>query len=399
MKSSGCYKSVFEILERLMFKIFIILCCLLGSCSGDAEKPKVCLNMIVKNESAVIERCLGSVKPFIDYWVIVDTGSSDGTQKIIKEFMKDIPGELHERPWVNFEYNRNEALELAKPKGDFVFFIDADEYLKYEPSYKLPKLDHNAYCIKCHCGGYAFARVHIVKSEPGLRWKGVLHEYLDIPNFTAYGMLTGIDNISTTEGARGRDPAKLLRDAMVLEEELVKDPNNARHQFYLAQSYMAHGDKEQALIHYKKRLEMKESDQELYDSMLNIVLIERELGSSDIVYRDALLKLFRTRPSRVEPLYYLSQFYRAQGDYQMAYLFARLGLSAPPTTDMVNVHEWISQYGLIFELSIAAYWVGEYEQSMQAIDDLLSMSMLPKEYRDQTLKNKEYTVAKLNKDK
>ena len=45
--------------------------------------------MIVKNESKVIERCLGSVKDFINYWVIVDTGSTDGTQQIIKNFMKD----------------------------------------------------------------------------------------------------------------------------------------------------------------------------------------------------------------------------------------------------------------------------------------------------------------------
>ena len=37
------------------------------------EKPKICLNMIVKNESKVIERCLASVKPLIDYWVIFDT--------------------------------------------------------------------------------------------------------------------------------------------------------------------------------------------------------------------------------------------------------------------------------------------------------------------------------------
>jgi glycosyltransferase involved in cell wall biosynthesis len=45
------------------------------------EAKSVCLNMIVKNESKVIERCLRSVKGCIDYWVIVDTGSTDDTQK------------------------------------------------------------------------------------------------------------------------------------------------------------------------------------------------------------------------------------------------------------------------------------------------------------------------------
>src|ERR1700680_162948 len=84
--------------------------------ANDEKRPRVCLNMIVKNESKIIKRCLTSVLPIIDYWVIVDTGSTDGTQNIIKDFMKEkgIPGELHERPWVNFAHNRNQALELAK---------------------------------------------------------------------------------------------------------------------------------------------------------------------------------------------------------------------------------------------------------------------------------------------
>ena len=46
--------------------------------------------MIVKNEAHVIERCLQSVKSIIDYWVIVDTGSTDGTQKIIKKYLKNM---------------------------------------------------------------------------------------------------------------------------------------------------------------------------------------------------------------------------------------------------------------------------------------------------------------------
>jgi len=46
--------------------------------------PTICLCMIVKNEAAVIERCLASVRPLIDTWVISDTGSTDGTQDLIR---------------------------------------------------------------------------------------------------------------------------------------------------------------------------------------------------------------------------------------------------------------------------------------------------------------------------
>ncbi|MEN9654269.1 MAG: hypothetical protein RL235_381, partial [Chlamydiota bacterium] len=72
--------------------------------------PTICLNMIVKDESRVILRCLESVRPLIDSWVIVDTGSTDTTKQIITEYLSNIPGELHERAWQNFAASRNEAL-------------------------------------------------------------------------------------------------------------------------------------------------------------------------------------------------------------------------------------------------------------------------------------------------
>ena len=58
-------------------------------------KPKLALCMIVKNESHIIHECLESIYKFVDYWIISDTGSTDGTQDIIKNFFKEkgIPGE------------------------------------------------------------------------------------------------------------------------------------------------------------------------------------------------------------------------------------------------------------------------------------------------------------------
>jgi glycosyltransferase involved in cell wall biosynthesis len=72
--------------------------------------------MIVKNEAHIIRETLDSVAPYISSWVIVDTGSDDGTQDLIRDHMgrRGIPGELYERPWRNFGHNRSEALDLAQ---------------------------------------------------------------------------------------------------------------------------------------------------------------------------------------------------------------------------------------------------------------------------------------------
>src|SRR5579862_9029896 len=101
----------------------------------------ICLNMIVKNESKVIQRCLETVKKIIDQWVIVDTGSTDGTQNIVRKCLKEVPGALYERPWVNFAVNRNEALHLARNRADYILFIDADEKLEISYDFDKKSLD------------------------------------------------------------------------------------------------------------------------------------------------------------------------------------------------------------------------------------------------------------------
>src|SRR5262245_36854192 len=141
-------------------------------------RATVCLNMIVKDEAHVIARCLGSVRPFIDTWVIVDTGSSDGTQDRIRELLRGVPGELHERPWKDFGHNRSEALELARGKADYTMVIDADEVLLSDPGFELPALTADAYetLHEVGAGAHSFYLVQFMKSALPWRYVGVLHE-------------------------------------------------------------------------------------------------------------------------------------------------------------------------------------------------------------------------------
>src|SRR4051794_25351956 len=101
------------------------------------ESKRLCLNMIVKNEMANLERCLKSVADHISCWVIGDTGSTDGTQDFIRTFFaeRNIPGELHSFPFHNFEQARNAALHHAYASSleyNYVLFDDADMELMVE---------------------------------------------------------------------------------------------------------------------------------------------------------------------------------------------------------------------------------------------------------------------------
>jgi hypothetical protein len=88
------------------------------------------LVMIVKNEASGIRATLEAVRPAIDYWTIVDTGSDDGTPEIINEVLADIPGKLHHAPFVDFATTRNLALELAEPHARFQLMLSGDEVVQ-----------------------------------------------------------------------------------------------------------------------------------------------------------------------------------------------------------------------------------------------------------------------------
>ena len=129
--------------------------------------------MIVKNESHIILECLKSVYKEIDYWVIVDTGSTDDTKEIITNFFKEknIPGELHERPWISFGHNRTEALELCKDKAEFAFMIDADDYLVGSLNF-VSEPDVDGYIVRLGREEFSWWRSQIFRIESGWRYVG-----------------------------------------------------------------------------------------------------------------------------------------------------------------------------------------------------------------------------------
>ena len=351
--------------------------------------------MIVKNETQVIRRCLESVRPLIDYWVIVDTGSSDGTQALIKDFLKDTPGELYEKPWINFGHNRNEALQLAKNKADYLLFIDADEVLAYDSDFTLPELDKDFYYIMTHFSGTIYARVQLIKNSLDWRWKGVLHEIVDSPEARTRGTLRGVINAVHTDGARSQDPDKFKKDIAILEAGLLDEPDNTRYVFYLAQSYKDAGDYENSLKYYQKRIGMGGWGEEVFLSMLETGLMEQALNKPSKSILSAFITAYHYRPSRMEPLYYMAHYYRTHEDYALGYLIASTAVNIPLSNDLLFVQQWIYEYGAWLELSICAYWMGKYEECAQICHRLLALPHLSENVRTCVERNLSAANSKL----
>jgi glycosyltransferase involved in cell wall biosynthesis len=379
-----------------MHRFLILL--LLWTLPLSAEaREKICLNMIVKDEGKVIRRCLDSAKPIIDYWVIVDTGSTDGTQEIIKKHLKGIPGELHERKWRNFGENRTEAFLLAKGKGDYILFMDADDTLEFESKRALPPLTFDLYNMWRGTKGFSYLKPQLVRGDLPWKWVGVTHEYLGCDQPHTSATLDGVKYVSGDGGASTYDKRKFLKNVKLLLASLKKDPNNSRDVFYLAESYRDAGMKGRALEWFQKRSTMGGWDEEVFWSFLQIAHMLRDIGLADSIVIDALTRAHHFRPHRVEPLYYLAQTYNKMGNYSKAYEYLKAWdfIPRPKERDSLFNEDWVEQYGLLFQLSICAYYVGHYQEALNACDKLLAMKELPKQWRELAEMNRTFPLAKL----
>lgn len=357
--------------------------------------------MIVKNESHVIKRCLDSVIPIIDYWVILDTGSTDGTQKIIQETLKGIPGELHERPWVNFEHNRNEALDTARSKADYLFFFDADERLVLTEPLDKASWDKDFYMIKAKGEGTDFFHPNIVNNDPGWHWIGVLHECIMHTKKMEGEILSGVFVDRHQDGARSKDPKKLYKDAEILENALKKEPWNSRHVFYLAQTYASAKEFNLALKYYEKRAAMEGDKDETFWTHFRLACLQEVLQMDPQVFIANYCKAHQMNQYRAEPLERLANYYNQNRCHSLAYVIGKFGVTMRmPTALNSDFYPWIYEYGMLSQLADASYALGNFEEAVDYYKDLVSKPNLPADQKSRAIrqmsKAKQQQVPKKN---
>jgi glycosyltransferase involved in cell wall biosynthesis len=350
----------------------------------------IVLTMIVKNESHVLERCVSGVLPLIDSWCIIDTGSTDGTQELAQRLLGHLPGQVFEVPWQDFAYNRSKALELARPFGDFSLMIDADVQCVLEPRFAPDAfravLVDDVYDVTLIDRGIEYTRPLLSSTRLPFSYRGVLHEFLDIPvGATHGGRMAEFRYESFFDGARSRNPRKFLDDAELLERTLASDADPdliPRYTFYLAQSYRDAGLDEQAAENYQRRAEMTSGwIEEAFVSWRWCGELWHRLGRDLPAVLDAYARAFELMPTRSESLCLAATAAREAGRMPLAYLYARAGVDIPQPDTGLFIDLSVFDWKLTYELSVSAWYVKRFDEGRTASLALLANPRVPDDIR------------------
>ena len=345
-------------------------------------RQTICLCMIVKDEIEVLKNALDSVVDLLDYWVIADTGSTDGTQAFVKEYFKDkdIPGEFYEDEWVNFAKNRQLVFERAIDKADYLMTLDADEMLitnkgnkpiKNKKVSKLPKFSKDLIRTYTHLKPWVYKRAQFFKGDLAWKWAEGLHEYpyLEKPHSEQF-----VDNIAIyTEGggARGKENDRLLKDIQQLEESLEKTPT-PRNFYNIAMTQQSRGDYGSAIAAYDSCIEMTSWDEERYMALISkgqCLVYSGRRSESMVVFAEAT----RHKPDRPEAYYWLAEQHFHNKQYILCRLILEHVLKIPFPKDQLSlVDTQIYDWKITDVLSLCYYFEAESKKAAKMMRKLLT---------------------------
>lgn len=333
----------------------------------------LCLNMIVKNEGKNLKRCLQNVKKYIDYYVICDTGSSDNTKEVIKQELKDIPGEILDHEWKNFEHNRNLALRAAEGKADYLIICDADEVLTFSKTFDKNKLTHDSYAVRYANGTLDYSFIAIVKNGLDWRYVGVTHEYIASDKAKSRAELKEIKIIDYGDG--GSKQNKFERDIELLTQGLKEEPENPRYMFYLANSYKDLGRPAEAIPWYQARINDGSWVEEVTCSYEYMGKCYKAMGDIDNAIQ-TWLKGYEYNPHRAECIYHAAETYMETRKFKEAYELLNKAKEIPyPKNDILFINRYIYNYLVDYQLTICTFYVDQTRDIRHIFTKLLSEPM------------------------
>jgi glycosyltransferase involved in cell wall biosynthesis len=318
-------------------------------------------NCILRNEAAIISRCLDSIIPHVDYGIVVDTGSTDSTVAMVRAAFEKAskPLELGAAEFVNFSDARNLALLAARASHlpwDYLVLSDADMALVVDdPDWKRQLNGGLAYDVRQVAGTLNYWNRRILSRKATGDYKCPTHEFLDVP--TA-GNLDGIWFQDFADGSNR--PEKFERDINLLEEMLKTETNEGliqRAHFYLGQSYFDKRDWAKAAEHYKIRAGLGGFAEERWNAQLHYAhCLENSGDRPGFVWE--MLRAYELRPHRAETLYDLARYFRERGENHSSLLFSEAGMDPQPHADQLFVNKYAASTGIREDFAICAYYAG-----------------------------------------
>ena len=344
------------------------------------KNPKIALMMIVKNEERPLPKLISSVKHLITEWVIVDTGSTDNTKQIIQEMLGDLPGQIIDRPWVNFGHNRSELLRNFPDNCDYALLLDADHIIAVDKetideqgnvNLNIPEGDCMMLLVEDH--NVVYRMPYFVRKRTDMFYEGATHEYL-----TAHSPLKRVEYNEirirhTAEGGSRGD--KFERDLRLLTEELKVKPS-ARNYFYLGQTYGALNQAQEAIEAYENCIEKTVWDEEKYLALLRVGRLLLQLDQKE----KALIKFLlahETFKQRSEACLEAARILTSFGLRKHALQLLEEGVERCPQGGILLIERWVCLWGLETELGSTQWWLGDKFTAKKTFENVLKREDLP----------------------
>jgi glycosyltransferase involved in cell wall biosynthesis len=350
--------------------------------SNKSKMPHIALLMMLKNEEKRLLVSLKSVIGIVKSLVIYDTGSTDNTIQILKDFSSenDIELRLKHGEFVNFCVSRNVSLDFADSFDDIDFLLLLDCNDELQGGENLLKIatqhlhtDFNSFLVCQHwwSGKYdKYFNTRFLRSKSEWRYKGSVHEYLANTNKERNEQVIKLpDNIILYQDRTQDDDKtskRFTRDKILLLKDYKQNPTEPRTVFYLAQTCSCLHQYEEAFYYYKLRSELEGFQEEKFHGYLRTANLSQQLCHN---WYDTLTYYMKAveHSNRAEPLIRIAEHYNKQKNWILAFHFSQWACSLEYPKDailFVNKHDY--DYTRWHILGIVAYYCGKYEEGKNA---------------------------------
>jgi len=242
--------------------------------AGTAIRLSQC--MIVKNEEKNIERALSWAIGVAFEQIIVDTGSTDRTVEIAER----MGAKVFQFKWTD-DFSAAKNYAIRKASGDWIAFLDADEYMSAEHARMIIPLIQNSinsYGNKVAALNSKLANVKddgsIIKIErqqrifinrPDVRYERPIHEELEFPAGTGPINENNILIIHTGYSHSAyAGTGKRERNIALLKKALETNPENIKLKGYLAETFYVSGNIDESLVLYREVLDKTAYEKDAY---------------------------------------------------------------------------------------------------------------------------------------